>query len=389
MPGAPLTASTSRTVTLPDGREILSFGGCNYLALANHPIVIEAIREATGNFGVSSSASRETTGNTAAHERLERELAAFLGVEAALLVPDGYIANIAACQALAGTVVGGLLDARAHVSLSDALRAAGIPASTFAHLDAADLARARADLPAGDACVLTDGVFTADGDPAPIGQLAQALFPGDWLLIDDCHGLGVSGPGGRGSAAAAGISGPRIVITSSLAKGLGCAGGVIAGTSEFIDRCLASTAYLCTTPIAPALAEGTRAALAVLREEPDRVERLHSNAHRLRSNLHSLGLCRAPGKDATPIVAFTPGTEDQMRASALALLEQGFRVPLISYPGGPGAAYFRVSVNAAHTAEDIDALSQALSEALSDALREALSKDRTRAAATTAPALAD
>lgn len=360
MPATPIVACDATTVTYADGRKLLSFGGCNYLGLANHPAVIASIGQATVRYGLSSSASRETTGNAASHEALERELADFLGVERTLLVPDGYTANIAALQALAGVVTHAVIDARAHVSLRDAARTAGLEIVNFAHRDPRALAEALRSVRPGRAAVLTDGVFTAYGACAPLPELLAALGPHDRLVVDDCHGLGVLGAGGRGSVALAGIRDPRIVITSSLAKGLGCAGGMLAGTASAVGGGSLATAYVCTTPIAPAMAEGTRASLAVLRGEPWRVERLALNSERLRMRLAAIGLCEMSAGPHTPIVAFTLGERSDMERAAAAMTAEGLRVPLISYPGGPAEAYFRVTVNAEHTPEHIDLLAAAL-----------------------------
>lgn len=387
MPATPIAACDATTVTLPDGRVVLSFGGCDYLGLSSHPRVVRAVVEATARYGLSSNASRETTGNAEPHDALERALASFLGAERALLAPDGYLANIAACQGLAAAgFTQAVLDGRAHVSMADAARAAGLVITRFDHADADSLAgvleavrrgggrdaRPTHDArPAGGVIVLTDGVFTADGEPAPLASYLRALRPTDRLLVDDCHGLGVLGPGGRGSTAQAGIADPhpdpRVIITSSLAKGLGCAGGVVAGTLADIARCARASAYFCTTPIAPAMAAGTLAALAVLSGEPTRVERLGTNAERLRAGLHALGLARAPGSPptpVTPIAAFTLADLPAMEGLAADLLADGFRVPLVRYPGGPAEAYFRLSVNAEHTPDQIDRLLGALAARL-------------------------
>jgi 8-amino-7-oxononanoate synthase len=351
-------------VTYADGRTLLSFGGCNYLGLANHPAVIAAIGQATARYGLSSSASRETTGNAASHEALELELADFLGLERVLLVPDGYTANIAALQALAGVVTHALIDARAHVSLRDAAHTAGLQLLSFQHRDPRSLAAALRTIRPGRAAVLTDGVFTAHGACAPIAELLAALGPDDRLVVDDCHGLGVLGPGGQGALARLGIRDQRIVVTSSLAKGLGCAGGMVAGADATISRSVRATAYVCTTPIAPAMAEGTRASLAVLRADPGRVDRLAANAARLHARLGQLGLGDPVDGPPTPIAAFVIGDLPAMQRAAAALTADGLRVPLISYPNGPADAYFRVTVNAEHTPEHIDLLAAALDRRL-------------------------
>ena len=365
MPATPLAACDATTVTMPDGRVLISFGGCNYLGLAADARVIGAVGAATARFGLSSTASRETTGNAAPHDALERDLAAFLGVERALLVPDGYLANIAACQGLAaGGCTHAVLDSRAHVSMADAARTAGMSIARFDHGDAGSLARCLAAIRPARAVVMTDGVFTADGEPAPLIEYLEALGGGDRLLVDDCHGLGVLGPCGRGSVAYWGLRDARVIITSSLAKGIGVAGGVGGGAGDEVARCARATAYVCTTPIAPALAEGARAAIGVLLHEPTRVDRLATNAERLRGGLHALGLALMPTAPYTPIVAFTLADLPTMERFAAALADAGFRVPLIRYPGGPAEAYFRLSVNAEHSLDQIDCLLGAIAAGL-------------------------
>lgn len=361
MPATPFTACNATSITLPNGRTVTAFGGCNYLGLSNHPRVRQAATEAMNRYGLSSTASRETTGNALPHDALEAELADFLRVERALLVPDGYLANVAACQGLAAIgCTHAVLDAIAHASMPDAARTAGFAISRFEHADPASLAEALAKTRPGRAVVMTDGVFTADGEPARLHELLAALGPDDRLLVDDCHGLASIGPGGRGSVALAGIDDPRVVITSSLAKGFGAAGGVVAGRQADIARCARAVAYVCTTPIAPAMAEATRASLAILRAEPTRVERLGANAERVRAGLVALGLLPQVGSPPTPIAAFTTGPLPDMPRLAANLLDDGFALPLIRYPGGPADTFFRLCVNAEHTPAQIDALLEAL-----------------------------
>lgn len=365
MPAPAFQASDATTVTLANGRVVVSFGGCNYLGLASHPAVVEAVRRGLDVFGLSATASRETTGNAAPHESLEQELADFLRTERALLVPDGYIANIAACQSVAGLGTSvALIDERGHASLADAARTAGLRIVRFEHACPDSLARALREARPAAAVVMTDGVFTADGELAPVADLLCEIGGEDWLLIDDCHGLGTVGPGGRGSAAATGLADPRVVVTSSLAKGLGGAGGIVAGSGSFVTHCHRSSGYICTTPIAPALAEGTRAALRVLQQQPDRLDALHANASRLRTGLRRLGLLTDSDERTTPIAAFTIGDSPTMQRLASGLLVDGFRVPLIRYPGGPAEAYFRLSVNAEHTPQQIDGLLSAFESRL-------------------------
>jgi len=350
----------------------LSFGGCNYLGLAQDPRVVDATRTALEQFGLSSSASRETTGNTDPHEALERRLGAFTGYPASLLLPDGYTANLAALQALeAQGFTHALIDERAHRSLVDAARVARMATLRYAHRDPDHAARTIARTP-GRVALLTDGVFTADGAIAPLHALLDALRDSDTLLVDDCHGFGVLGPSGRGTPHHTRTErDPRVLVTTTLSKGLGCAGGVVLGAEETLASARANaSAYICTTPASPALAAGAIAALGILETDPSLPARLRENAQHLRSVLAA----HAPEihADPTPIRAFTPADPDTMHALELSLLDEGIVAPLIRYPGGPASLYFRLSVSAAHTREDIDRFDEILTRLVPRAVGEPL-----------------
>lgn len=362
MTAPPLDATNPTTAEL-DGRLLVTFGGCNYLGLAQHPGVTRAAAAAIARFGLSTSASRETTGNTRLHQALESDLADFCGHPAGLLVPDGYIANLAALQGLAASGVrDAVVDRRAHASLRDAALLAGMRVHPFLHRDSADAAvRIRAC--EGPAVVLTDSVFAADGAVAKAAELLGALREGDRLLLDDCHGFAVLGRNGRGLPDQLGLRDARLVVTTTLAKGLGCGGGIAMGDSALIDAARsASTAYICTTPASPAVVAGAAEALGVLRSDATLHARLFSNLERVRSVLsRTVG---AGERTGVPIIAFTAGGPEDMRRVRDALLDAGVMVPLVTYPGGPAPVYFRLSVSACHTDEQIDLLDAALSAAI-------------------------
>ncbi len=358
MTAPPIDACTATTADL-HGRRITTFGGCNYLGLAQHPRVLAGAAGAIARFGLSASASRETTGNTRVHEELETSVTAFCGHPAGLLVPDGYIANLTAMQALARLGFrDAVVDERAHASIRDAAAVAGMRAHPHRHLDATDAARVLCDCP-GPAVIATDSVFAANGAMAPALELLKALRPDDRLMLDDCHGFGVLGSQGRGLADHLGLRSDRLLVTTTLAKGLGCAGGIVMGPTEFVSVARArSTAYICTTPCSPVLAAAGMEALRVMQEDPGLHARLRSNIARTRGLL-----ARDFDVDpdhASPIIAFTVGTPDHMRAMHHEALEAGVLAPLVEYPGGPAAVYFRLSVSAAHTDEQIDLLTTAL-----------------------------
>lgn len=355
MPRFPVSGATATHVVI-NGREVLSFGGCNYLGLAHHPAVLAAAVNALARFGLSTSASRETTGNTTAHDQLESALAAFLEFPGTVVVPDGYTANLAAAQALAADHRVAVIDRRSHKSIREAVAVAGLELVEFDHLSPGSAAEMIARHAPRGVAVFTDGVFTADGAIAPLPELLAALpGRGATLVVDDCHGFCVMGPRGAGTLSHFRISDPRVVLTTTLAKGLGCHGGVVAGPTAFVERVRArSSAYICTTPASPAIAAAAEEALAVVGREAPRLERLRHNAQRLSGGLGRLGvpIIRTPA----PISAFVLPSAEQMRRLHAELMGEGILAPLISYPGGPAATYFRLSVSSEHKPEHIDRL---------------------------------
>ncbi len=365
MPRLPISGASATTLVL-NGKTVVSFGGCNYLGLSFHPSVQAALVEGLKQFGISTSASRQTTGNTVVHDRLEVALREFLGATDSIVVPDGYTANLAAAQGLAPTHRAAVIDSRCHRSIREALAGTGATVVEFEHLNAADAAFKLGSLSkASLATVWTDGVFASDGSVAPVPELlAAARKFRATLVVDDCHGLCTLGECGRGTLSHYGLPSPLppdIVITTTLAKGLGCHGGVVCGTQGLIERVRnGSTAYICTTPASPAIAAAAIEALAVVQREPARVERLRQNALLLRRGLKSLGVILTDSP--SPISAFTLGTRQQMEKIHSDLLARGFLAPLIDYPDGPAPCYFRLSVTSEHTPEQIDAFIAAAAE---------------------------
>lgn len=339
-----------------NGREYLAFAGNNYAALAHHPEVVRALCDAAQGLGLTTTASRETTGNTTTHEALESELAEFTGFPAAILVAEGYAANIALAQSLAKDFSVAIIDETSHRSISHSLNAAGFKIFTYRHLSATDCAKQlAAHAPDGRAVVFTDSVFAADGAVAPLPELLGVLAPAGILVADDCHGFCVLGRRGRGTIDHFGLRDPRLILTTTLAKGLGCYGGLIAATRPRIDsiRTYAGI-YRGSTPIPPPMAHAARAALRVIDRDDGTVRRLRENTLRIRAGLQALGV--TINTDEVPIVTFVISPKDRMERVHSMLLEAGFLAPLIEYPGGPADRYFRWTVNAAHTPAQIDAL---------------------------------
>ena len=364
MPRLHVESSTATSLVL-DGREYLAFAGCNYLGFAQHSKVIAAAAEGLTRFGISTTASRETTGNTAIHDLLEVDLALFTKQEAAILLAEGYTANFAVAQGLAPTHGIALVDAKAHRSIRNAATAAGMQVMEYEHLNApsaAWLVRQYADQ---GVAIFTDGIFAADGAIAPLAQLL-AVLPANrgTLVVDDCHGFCVMGEGGRGLMDHCRIDDPRGCMTTTLAKGLGCYGGAVIGRRALIDTVRAqSDVYRRSTPVPTPIAMAARAALAVLRDEPQLIDVLRANTQRCREELGRCGV--SVHQDPVPVFTFIldGGTERMVRVHER-LHAQGIYAPLIEYPGGPSPRYFRLTVTAQHTPQQIARLGIELDAAM-------------------------
>lgn len=355
MNAAPIEASDGRRVWI-DGRPRLCFAGTSLLGLAQDPDVLAASREALERCGLSATAARATSGNFAEHEALEAELAAFLGAPAALLLPDGWLADAAALRELRGRGFDFVADREAHASLTDPLGAEVAALQTFASDDPLPARRER------PRCVLTDGLYPSASRRAQARALLAELDADELLLIDDSHGLGYLGPEGRGCAALDGCAGdPRVRITGSLAKQLGATGGFAAGPREWIERLQEQALeVLGTTPIPPAVAAGARAALALLQRDPARLANLRARAAELGTWRPTWGL--APATEPVPVLALPIAEPERGRRVAAELLERDLFVPFMQYGGDPGA--LRVAVSALHTDEDLARLRAALEELL-------------------------
>jgi 8-amino-7-oxononanoate synthase len=362
MPNIPTDSCDATTITRGD-RSFLSFGGCNYLGLAHHPQVIHAVQQAAETYGLSTSASRETTGNARPHTQLESELTRFCGHASGLLVPDGYTANLAALQGLEHMGIRyALVDARAHASLKDAAKLAGMQIHVYEHLNASHAAELIGSV-SSPAVILTDSVFTTDGDLAPAKSLLDVTRESDWLLLDDCHGFGVMGEQGRGMPNSIGLRSERLIVTTTLAKGLGCAGGIVMGSPEPVDSARRqSIAYRCTTPASPALVAGGIVALNILETERTLHNHLKDSIGFMRSTLRANSI--RVHDHQTAIFAFTVGDLAQMRDIERAMYARGVIMPLMDYPNGPAPMYFRLSVNASHTREQIERFGDILHEVL-------------------------
>lgn len=343
-----------------DGRPMLSFCSNDYLGLANHPEVIAALRRGTERWGVGSGAAHLVNGHSAAHEALEAELADFTGRPRALLFSTGYMANLGVISALAGRGDTIFEDRLNHASLLDGALLSRATLRRFPHRDVASLARmAGTDPPR---LIATDGVFSMDGDLAPLPELARAAREtGAWLLVDDAHGLGVLGRGGRGTLDHLGLDTEQVpILMGTLGKAFGTFGAFVAASEGLIETLIQrARSYIYTTAGPPALAEATRASLAIVRREDWRRERLQTLIERLRQGTAQLGLPLADS--VTPIQPLVAGTSSRALAWSRALEAAGILVTPIRPPTVPeGTARLRITLSAAHEEADVDRLLEAL-----------------------------
>jgi len=345
-----------------DGADLLAFCSNDYLGLADQPRVVEAFVAAAHEWGVGSGASHLVSGHCREHHALEEELAVFVRRPRALLFSTGYMANLAVVTALLGRGDRVFEDRLNHASLLDAGLASGARFSRYPHADAGTLA-ARLDRPGtGRVMVVTDGVFSMDGDVAPLADLAAACRThGASLFVDDAHGLGVLGATGRGSLEAAGVDSADVpILMGTLGKAFGTFGAFVAGSHELIETLLQTArTYIYTTALPPAVAAATRASLHLMQDEPWRRERVLDHVARFRREAARLGLRLL--ESGTPIQPIVFGSEAAAVTASNALRARGLWVPAIRPPTVPaGSSRLRITFSAAHADADVDLLVEAL-----------------------------
>ncbi|HKG36489.1 MAG TPA: 8-amino-7-oxononanoate synthase [Solirubrobacterales bacterium] len=332
-----------------DGRPVLLLCSNNYLGLADHPRVRETAAEAAMRWGVGAGASRLVSGNMQAHRRLEQRLAVFKGQEAALLYGSGFLANTGVIASLArrGEVV--FSDELNHASIIDGCRLSRAEVFVYRHCDLEHLdwglrqARGRGSL------VVTDGVFSMDGDVAPLAELAELTRRRDCrLMVDEAHATGAVGPRGRGAVAAAGVEEDVDVVVGTLGKALGCYGAYAAASREIVELLLnTSRPFIFSTAPPPPVVAAAEAALELLEEEPHRVERLQANASALRDSLGAEGM--DVGASTTQIVPVAVGSAHETMELCEALLRRGVFAQGIRPPTVPeGASRLRLTAMATH-----------------------------------------
>jgi 8-amino-7-oxononanoate synthase len=344
-----------------DGRDFVAFCSNDYLGLASHPRLIEAARQGAARYGVGAGASHLILGHSMAHNDLENRLAAFAGFPRALLFSTGYLANIGAVTALVGREDAVFADRLNHASLNDAVLLSRAAFKRYPHLDLAALERLLAGSTARRRLIVTDAVFSMDGDIASVPELVALAERYDaWLLLDDAHGFGVLGAEGRGTLAHFNVNSPRVIYMATLGKAAGVSGAFIAGEAEVVETLVQrARAYVYTTATPPLLAHALLESLELVRREEWRRDRLRELVRQLRASLQ-LARWRLEPSD-TAIQPLIIGANAEAVAVAEALARGGLLVPAIRPPTVPvGTARLRISLSAAHVPDDVERLAAAL-----------------------------
>lgn len=346
-----------------DGRDVRIFAGSNYLDLASHPEITEAAALAARELGCAAGGSRLINGNLEIHEALEVELAAFCGTDAALAFGSGYMANVGVIPALAksGDIV--ISDSLSHASIIDGCRLARADVRVFSHGDLDGLEDVLREVASTHRHVLVavDGVYSMDGDVAPLSELVPlAKRWGATVLVDDAHGIGTLGDAGRGTlehcGVAVGVDGGVDILLGTLGKSLGSFGAFVAGTA-LLRELLVNTArsFVFSCALAPPQVAAARKAIELIAREPWRRQALARNATRLRDGLRHCGISTEPS--TTHIIPVIIGSNEQTMAVCERLLACGFYAQGIRHPSVPeGLARLRLTVMATHRTDEIDEL---------------------------------
>lgn len=357
----PLLQSPQGPLVEVDGSAYLAFSSNDYLGLANHPDVVMALQQGAAQWGVGGGASHLVIGHSEPHHQLELALAEFTGRERALLMSSGYMANLAVITALVGKGDTVLHDRLNHASLLDAGVLSGARFSRYLHNDLDSLHK-RLQRAQGNTLVVTDGVFSMDGDLAPLPELVeQTKAHNAWLMVDDAHGFGVLGDSGAGLLEQHGLTAEEVpVLVGTLGKSFGTAGAFVAGSEELIETLIQfARPYIYTTSSPPAVAWATLTSLQLLISESWRREHLQQLIAQFRQGAQALGLQLMDS--CTPIQPIIIGDSGQAMAISARLREQGILVGAIRPPTVPaGSARLRVTLTAAHSAAQVQQLLAAL-----------------------------
>ena len=340
-----------------DGKRVLNFCSNNYLGMANHPRIVQAVQEAVKKYGVGPAAVRSIAGTMDLHLELERRLAAFKGVEAAITFQSGFAANLGTIPALVGKDDAVFSDELNHASIIDGCRLSGAKIIRYAHCNPQDLDRVLAEerLKFPRAMVITDGVFSMDGDIAPLDNIYEVAQKYDVILmVDDAHGEGVIGKGGRGIVDHFGLHGKVDVEVGTLSKAFGVVGGVSAGNPVVVEwlrqrgRPFLFSSAMTVPDVAACLA-----AVDILEESTELVDKLWENARYFKAEMRRLGF--DTGLSTTPITPIMLGEAPLAQQFSRELFENGLFAMSIGFPTVPkGKARIRVMISAAHAREDLD-----------------------------------
>lgn len=350
-----------------DGQAYLSFCSNDYLGLANHPHVIAALQQGAQQFGVGAGASHLVSGHFAPHQALEQALADFVGKPATLTFSTGYMANLGVVQALVGRGDTVFADKLNHASLNDAMLLSRAGVKRYRHNDMAHLAQLLSQTNSGRKLIITDAVFSMDGDIAPVPELLELCEQHDaWLLVDDAHGFGVLGEQGRGVMShfksLKDLNSPRIIYMATLGKAAGVSGAFVAAEEVVIQTLLQNArSYIYTTASPPALSSALLASLQLIRDESWRRERLQQLIIQLRDGLRDLPWTLMDS--STAIQPLMVGSNEAALALSEGLRARGIWVPAIRPPTVPqGTARLRITLSATHSEQDVAQLIGVLHE---------------------------
>jgi 8-amino-7-oxononanoate synthase len=369
-----------------DGKKVVNFCSNDYLGLANHPAIARAFKQATDAYGVGSGAAHLICGHSREHHALEEELAAFTGRDRALLFSTGYMANLGVIAALLGRGDVVLEDRLNHASLVDGGLLSGAKLKRYAHADCGHLAKLlngqtkdsllnnpplfasdEAPVDQGKQLIVTDGVFSMDGDTAPLHELVAVTKAHDaWLMVDDAHGFGVLGEKGGGLLQACGINQDQVqIVVGTLGKAFGTFGAFVAGSEDLIEFLIQkSRTYVYTTAMPPAVAAATRASLQIVQQECWRRDKLNQLIARFQTGAAQLGLPLMASQ--TPIQPVLVGDADTAMQISQGLLDKGLLISAIRPPTVPkGSARLRITFSASHEEAQVDRLLDALGRELS------------------------
>ncbi|MEH6357682.1 MAG: 8-amino-7-oxononanoate synthase [Pseudomonadales bacterium] len=347
-----------------DGEAYLNFCSNDYLGLANHPEVVASFQAAANVYGVGGGASHLVNGHSTAHHALEDALAEFTGRSRALLFSSGYMANLGVISALLKRGDAVFQDRLNHASLLDAGLLSGARFQRFRHADSSDLSQRLANTDANRKLVVSDGVFSMDGDIAPLAELAEITQQNNaWMMVDDAHGVGCLGKGGRGSLDLFQLDQQQVpVLMGTLGKGFGTSGAFVAGSEELIETLIQQArSYIYTTAMPPAIAAASLTSLKLVQTDDWRRDKLTTRINQFRTGAEQLGLQLMPSQ--TPIQPIMVGESELAIQMSQALKAQGILVTAIRPPTVPvGTARLRVTLSASHSEQQVERLLAALAD---------------------------